>query len=145
MMAGTLGPCWALILAPYVEPFLSPRPQVVHVVTPVVHKHGYPPWFQLADQLLELLVRDIAVKNLVRDHVPNRHLKRLSSGLSLCIPCSPGAEYPSPPAASSLCNCSSRSFFFFSSRCSALLGDVLGVAHGHVHLRPQVGWQVTGE
>ena len=22
---------------------------------------------------------------------------------------------------------------------------VLGVAHSHVHLRPQVGWQVTGE
>ena len=138
-------PCWVLSQAPRRILFVPSSP-----IGACCHAGGtqalVPPRFQLADQLLKLIVRDIAVKHQVRDHVPNRYLRRLSSGLSLCLPLLPRSRVPLP----------TRRFFFFLQLLLTLLflqlllqrttgHNILGMTHGHVHLRPQVGWQVTGE
>ena len=112
--------------SPMYNPNLTPCLEVAHVVTPVVHKHRYPPGFQLADQLLEVLVGHITMKCQVRDHVPDGHFRWLSSGLGRSIPLLP----PELDPLHHFINCSRHSFsFFFSSRCNALLGTIFWVWH----------------
>ena len=111
----------------HVESLLAPCLEVAHVVTPVVHENWYPPGLQLADQLLEVFISDIAVECQVGIMSMTGTSSESAAAWAAASPCPPRVDPSSPSFFLAFSSCSF--FSFFSSRCNALLGTMFWVWH----------------